>query len=137
MHVHVSIVGSNLLLFVYFRYDMANPRSGFFHGLLTRPSRILSISGMEKNKHTVNFIPHLHCKCPYRDAISSRITLHPRPYLSIHSLPPSPCLYVHSIPQESAIMTSRLQGRQQATQILKILFMTDYCHFGTSFSKAK
>ncbi|KAK3753816.1 hypothetical protein QZH41_018467 [Actinostola sp. cb2023] len=25
-------------------YDMANPRSGFFHGLLTRPSRILSIS---------------------------------------------------------------------------------------------
>ncbi|XP_020630126.1 transmembrane protein 237A-like isoform X1 [Orbicella faveolata] len=29
---------------VFDRYDMANPRSGFFHGLLTRPSRILSIS---------------------------------------------------------------------------------------------
>lgn len=29
---------------VFDRYDMANPRSGFFQGLLTRPSRILSIS---------------------------------------------------------------------------------------------
>ncbi|CAH3194502.1 unnamed protein product, partial [Porites evermanni] len=27
---------------VFDRYDMANPRSGFFQGLLTRPSRILS-----------------------------------------------------------------------------------------------
>lgn len=29
---------------VFDRYDMANPRSGFFQGLLTRPTRILSIS---------------------------------------------------------------------------------------------
>ncbi|XP_031558406.1 transmembrane protein 237A-like [Actinia tenebrosa] len=29
---------------VFDRYDMANPRSGFFQGLLNRPSRILSIS---------------------------------------------------------------------------------------------
>ncbi|CAH3195599.1 unnamed protein product, partial [Porites evermanni] len=31
-------------VFDRFVYDMANPRSGFFQGLLTRPSRILSIS---------------------------------------------------------------------------------------------
>lgn len=40
--------------FYFLRYDMANPRSGFFHGLLTRPSRILSISG--KRDYAICFL---------------------------------------------------------------------------------
>ena len=42
---YIFVYCTDLWLFVHCRYDMANPRSGFFHGLLTRPSRILSISG--------------------------------------------------------------------------------------------
>ena len=44
------------LIFVNCRYDMANPRSGFFHGLLTRPSRILSISGTQKKKDLTEMV---------------------------------------------------------------------------------
>lgn len=53
-----------LITFIIFhRYDMANPRSGFFHGLLTRPSRILSISGKYSFIH---FLIHPFCYQLYK-----------------------------------------------------------------------